>query len=194
MVVVVAVIASGGDDDEAETADADPVSDEVDTGDEVESEETEEEAVEDEEEAGDEPVEDTSDIAGIGDDLKVGDVIFTAHGMDTAASVGGDFGSDARGTFIVVDVTILNEGSDSITVDSSFFKLKTDDAEYDSDGTASRHANEGTDFFLTKLNPGLDLTGKVVFDVPESVLEADDLRLNVQTGFFGTEQGEIILK
>lgn len=66
--------------------------------------------------------------------------------------------------------------------------------EYEADATADIYANEaGGGFFLQKINPGLEFKGKIVFDVPADVVSSKELLLNVQTGFFGTEQGQIKL-
>ncbi|BAB06783.1 DUF4352 domain-containing protein [Halalkalibacterium halodurans] len=191
-VIVIFAAVSGGDDDSSETAqEPEPEAEEV-SADQSENESEEpEEAEGTEEDTEEESAEEEDPIAGLGEALKVGDVVFTANGTSTAGSVGDVLTAEAKGTFLIVDVTIKNEGSDSITVDSSFFKLKVGDVEYDSDSSAGLYANEGADFFLTKLNPGLELPGKVVFDVPQDVLDSDDILLNVQTGFFGTQQGEI---
>jgi hypothetical protein len=130
-------------------------------------------------------------ITGIGEVLQVGDVEFKVNGTSTAKNVGGEFGQDAQGTFLLVDVTIANKGTEAITVDSSFFKLNADGKTYESDSTAGVYANENASFFLEQVNPDLSLTGTVVFDLSDEVIANPDLLLNVQTGLFGTEQGQI---
>ncbi|MEK5420087.1 DUF4352 domain-containing protein [Paenibacillus sp. FSL L8-0708] len=48
------------------------------------------------------------------------------------------------------------------------------------------------DYFLYEgINPGLAQTDNVVFEIPEDMT---GFLLNVQTGFWGTEQGQIELK
>ncbi|USK43569.1 DUF4352 domain-containing protein [Cytobacillus oceanisediminis] len=134
-------------------------------------------------------------VSGLNEPTKVGDVVFTAAGTSTAASVGPEgFGQTAQGTYLIVDVAVKNESKEAITTDSTFFKLKVGDVEYEADATADIYANEaGGGFFLQKINPGLEFKGKIVFDVPADVVSSKDLLLNVQTGFFGTEQGQIKL-
>lgn len=141
-----------------------------------------------------EPKKEEKKLAGIGEPLKVGDVVFTVHGTSTASSVGGEFGQKAQGTYLIVDVTVKNEGKKAITTDSSFFKLKVGDTEYEADATADPFVNQnGGGFFLQQVNPGVENKGKIVFDVPADVASSKDLILNVQTGVFGTEQGQIKL-
>lgn len=44
------------------------------------------------------------------------------------------------------------------------------------------------------LNPGIQKSGRIFFDVPQDVADSKDLTLVVQTGFWGTEQGKIRLQ
>lgn len=126
---------------------------------------------------------------------KLGDVTFTVTGSSTAKNVGGEFGVNAQGTFLIFDVTVKNEGKEALTVDSSFFTLASDGATYEADSSADIYANEaGKSFFLQEINPNLQLKGKVVFDVTEEVINDAEKHINVQTGFWGTETGIIKLK
>jgi hypothetical protein len=131
--------------------------------------------------------------AGIGEEVKVGDVSFTVHGTETTKKIGDQYVSqEAQGTYLIVDVTVKNNAKEAITTDSSFFKLKSDGAEYEADGTADLYINDASKmFFLQKINPGNASRGKIAFDVNDTVINAKDTLLNVQTGFWGSEQGEI---
>ncbi|AJD92244.1 hypothetical protein JMA_29270 [Jeotgalibacillus malaysiensis] len=129
----------------------------------------------------------------IGEPLDVNDVVFTVNDLSTASNFGGEWGQDAKGEFIVVNVSVTNNRNEAITVDSSFFKLLINDVEYKADGSAAIWANEDAEFLLESVNPGLTLSGYIPFDVaPE--LDLTNGRIQVQTGFFGTETGEISLK
>ena len=129
----------------------------------------------------------------MGQDVKVGDVVFKVHGVTKTSNVGGEFGENAQGTFLVIDVSVTNKGKKAITTDASFFKLKAEGKTYEADDTATTFANNDADFFLARVNPGIENRGKVVFDVPDELSKATNLKLNVQTGVFGTEQQEISL-
>ena len=129
----------------------------------------------------------------IGETLKVGDVEFKVNGKSDAQDIGGEYGVSAKGKYLVLDVTVTNKSDKALMVDSSFFKLKANGKEYESDGEAGIYANEDSNFFVSEINPDLSIDGKVVFDIPAE-LHNKDLVLNVQTGFWGTEQGEIKLK
>ncbi|WJQ02848.1 DUF4352 domain-containing protein [Geobacillus stearothermophilus] len=142
-----------------------------------------------------EPKKEEKTVAKIGQPLKVGDVTFTVYGTSTAKSVGPEgLAHNAQGTFLIIDVGVKNGAKEALTIDSSFFKLKAGGAEYEADVTADTFVNEvGGSFFLKKINPGNEGKGKIVFDVPADVANSKDVILNVQTGFFGTEQGQIQL-
>lgn len=131
--------------------------------------------------------------ASVGTALKVGDVEFTVNEVSTTNEIkdsGGyiSYEPDSEGAvFLVVNVTVKNNGKEAITTDSSFFKLIDGDIEY----SPSTIITTDSSFFLYDgINPGLSKQGNVLFEIPEG---KQDLLLNVQTGFWGTEQGQIKL-
>ncbi len=137
----------------------------------------------------------------IGDKVKVGDMEYTITKKDTADQVGPSIlPTKANEKFVVLEVTLKNNGNEAVTVDSSFFKLKLGDKTYEADNTGSISANQSDDgsidnsFFLQSLNPDSEMNGKVVFDVAEDVANRDNLQVQVQTGVFGTETDVINLK
>ncbi len=136
----------------------------------------------------------SSNNYSVGDVVKVGDVEYTVNSISTSKEVGSSFLTEqSKGTFLVVNLTVKNNGSDELMVHSSLFNLVNGDKEYASSGTASIYANENADFFLEMVNPDLSLTGNVVFDISDETIESKDLQLKVQTGIFGTETELIYL-
>ncbi|QSX20037.1 DUF4352 domain-containing protein [Priestia megaterium] len=138
---------------------------------------------------------------GIGDTVKVGDMVYTVNSKTTATSVGPSaLPTEAKGKFLVIDLKVKNNSDKSVTVDSSFFKLKHDGKTFEADAAGSMSANQGEDgniknsFFLEQLNPDLEMGGKIVFDLSPETVDASDLQLQVQTGAFGTETELINLK
>ena len=130
----------------------------------------------------------------IGDVVKVGDMQYTVIKKELADQVGPSvLPTKANGKYLVIELTLKNNGNEAVTVDSSFFKLKRGDKTYEADATGSMSANQGEDgnidnsFFLQQLNPDSEMSGKVVFDLSPEIAEATDLSLQVQTGVFGTE-------
>lgn len=148
--------------------------------------------------------EDTKDevkVAGIGEKATISDVSFTVNGIEETSEIksGNQFIENAttEGKFIIADVSIENGQKEALTINSSFFMIKTeDDTTYEAVSSGEvmmAMGDEGTDFFLEQINPGLSKSGKVVFEVPAD-LDVSSAVLHCQTGFWGTESIEINLK
>ncbi|PEJ32439.1 hypothetical protein CN689_14300 [Peribacillus butanolivorans] len=138
---------------------------------------------------------------GIGDVVKVGDMEYTIKEKTEKDQVGPSVLPDkASGKFVVLEVSLKNNGNEAVTADASFFKLKRGEKIYEADSAASISANQGEDgqiensFFMQELNPDSEASGKVVFDVAPDVAKASDLKVQVQTGVFGTETETISLQ
>lgn len=131
---------------------------------------------------------------GIGQLVRVGDVEFTVNGIESAPNVGGEWGKTSKGTYLIVDLTVTNKGTESLRVDNSFFKLKNNDKVYESDASAGIYANEEESFFLSSINPDVSMSGKVVFDVSQEVIDSNTKQLEVSTGYWDKETGLINLQ
>ncbi|HEM3180393.1 DUF4352 domain-containing protein [Streptococcus suis] len=130
----------------------------------------------------------------IGQEVPVGDVVYLVNSKEVSTNVGGEFGKTANGVFLVLNVTVKNNGKEAITVTDDFFTLLKGDVEYKSDSTAGIYANQDAKFFFTEVNPENAITGNVVFDVTEETANDPSIQLRVQTGFWGTETGVINLQ
>lgn len=130
----------------------------------------------------------------IGQEVPVGDVVYIVNSKEVNTNVGGEFGKTANGIFLVLNVTVKNNGKEAITVTDDFFTLLKGDVEYKSDSTAGIYANQDANFFLTEVNPENSVTGDVVFDITEETANDPSIQLRVQTGYFGTETGVINLQ
>ncbi|GAS84168.1 DUF4352 domain-containing protein [Paenibacillus amylolyticus] len=129
-------------------------------------------------------------LAGIGDELKVGDVVFKVNKVSTKNEIKEgqilSYKPSSDGSvFLVVNATLKNEGKQMITTDSSFFQLKKGEVTY---APTTMISVSNKIFMYDGINPGLSQTGNVVFEIPEDL---NDFELSVQTGFWGTEQGQI---
>jgi len=130
----------------------------------------------------------------IGQELKVGKVIFKVNSIAEVNEISAANGymkytPDADGAvFLNVNVTVKNNSTEMIQTDSGFFKLKTKDGVTYSPSTIV--VSDDKYFLYEGINPGLALTGNVVFEVPAGLTGLD---LQVQTGFWGTETGVINL-
>ncbi|WP_418126930.1 DUF4352 domain-containing protein [Streptococcus parasuis] len=130
----------------------------------------------------------------IGQEVPVGDVVYLVNSKEVTTNVGGEFGKTANGVFLVLNVTVKNNGKEAITVTDDFFTLLKGDVEYESDSTAGIYANQDAKFFLTEVNPENSVTGNVVFDITEETANDPSIQLRVQTGYWGTETGVINLQ
>src|SRR5699024_147261 len=104
--------------------------------------------------------------------------------------------AETSGKFVILDVTVENDQDEAITIDSSFFKIITDeDKEHESssDGDVMMAmGDEMNDFFIEDINPGIETDGKVVFEVSDDVDVSKSI-MEAQTGFWGTETVEVEL-
>ena len=83
----------------------------------------------------------------IGQEVPVGDVVYLVNSKEVTTNVGGEFGKTANGVFLVLNVTVKNNGKEAITVTDDFFTLLKGDVEYKSDSTAGIYANQDAKFF-----------------------------------------------
>lgn len=167
-VIIVGAVASGGAGGGADTATAPASGDKTDSA----------------------PAAEAVKVAKIGDALKVGDLVFTVKDAGLTKELKSPLGNK-KGNWMVVTVAVKNESKEAVTIDSSFFKLlEGDGTTYETDSDNLMYLDAEQNFFLEQINPKLEKTGKVLFAIPDGV---KDLKLQVQTGAFGTETGEISL-
>lgn len=77
-------------------------------------------------------------IHKIGETVKNGDLEVTVNSVETMKSVGPSLApTNAKGIFVVADVTIKNKGKEALTIDSSMLKLKSGDKTFEADNTGS---------------------------------------------------------
>ncbi|MFG1716111.1 DUF4352 domain-containing protein [Micromonospora sp. NPDC049203] len=80
------------------------------------------------------------------------------------------FGATAQGQFCLVTLNVKNIGKESQMFDGSSQKAyAANGTEYSADGSAGLYANKNAETFLNDINPGNQVTGVVVFDIPKGV-------------------------
>lgn len=181
-VLVIGAIASGASGGGGETASTDTAEKPAATA---------EPAATTEEPAAEAPKEEApkAEVAKIGDPLKVGDLVFTAKSSKSTTTLKSPLGNQ-KGSWILVDVKVENKGKEAVMINTDFFKLvEADGTTYETDSDNLMYL-PGESFFLENINPKMSKEGTVLFAVPEGI---KGLKLQVQTGFFGTETGEISL-
>lgn len=107
---------------------------------------------------------------GLGDPVRDGKFEFTVAGVKCgAAKVGNQFANEtAQGMFCLVDVTVKNIGQEAQTFSGASQKaFDATGTQFSNDTGAEIYANEGASTFLEEINPGNQVKGKLVFDVPK---------------------------
>jgi len=103
-------------------------------------------------------------------------------------------GEEANGVFVVTELSVINNKSESVTLTSDTVSLVASDSTYEADTNAESGligAGEKT-FFFEDIGPGITAAGKVAFDIAPSVLRKNpQLRFN-ELGF-GDTHGYIAL-
>ena len=133
----------------------------------------------------------TAKVAKVGDTVTDSNNMgFTVNGVTTTATLGSSYtAKTAQGIYEVVNVTIKNGGKSTATINSSDFKITDSQGRsYDpsTDGmTAKEMADGKTSFFLQQVQPGLNVTGDLVFDIPAT---DTGLKLLVQGSMFSDGQ------
>ena len=189
IVIVIAGAVGGGNKDKTKEKDTEKTA-------KVETKESKTEESKTEESA---PKKSEKQVFGIGQDVTVGKVVYRVDGKEVADTVGNEYvNSTAKGKFLVLNVTVTNNGDKAITVTDDFFKLYKGKTEFKADTTATMYANQATNgdsaaFFLQELNPESTLSGKVIFDVSEDTINDPSTQLQVQTGIWGTQTEKINL-
>lgn len=140
--------------------------------------------------------EDGTPSVGLNEEVRVGDVgwIVTAVKTTDKLESGNEFiePKTTTGQFVWVDVIIKNYGSDALTADSSAVHiLDSQDREFGAYAESFAYIAEDKQLFLEQINPGLDRTGQIIFEIPK---DATGLRLSVgDLDFISSDQGLIDL-
>lgn len=104
-------------------------------------------------------------------------------------------GAKADDMFLVVKLTVTSNKNESATLTDNAIKLESSEGNTyspDSDGTVAALGSGEDPLFLTDLGPDQTTTSKVVFDVPQRVLDAG-ARLRFNELGFGDTHGYIKL-
>lgn len=129
----------------------------------------------------------------VGDVVTVGDIDYTVNSVETTKSVGPSvYPTDAQDTFLVIDLTVKNNGNESIMVDTSNFKLIDGEKSFDADSSGSISANQDAEgnslgFFLENINPDVEMQGKIVFDVTEAQANSETAQLGLTDNIFSSD-------
>jgi len=127
----------------------------------------------------------------VGNEFTVGDVRYQVNGVTTRQEIGERvagtlMGVEANGKFLIVDMTVMNEANEAITMRESSLKVMIDEATYDPSSDAWAYMDES--FTFEQLNPGVEVDGNVAYDVPASASTSSmELQVN-PVGLFDTAE------
>ena len=110
--------------------------------------------------------------AKIGQPARDGKFEFTVKSSKCGvAKIGSDMlGQKAQGQFCLVTINVKNIGKEAQMFDGSSQKAyAADGTEYSADTAAAIYANKNAETFLNDINPGNQVNGVVVFDIPKNV-------------------------
>lgn len=129
----------------------------------------------------------------LGDVVPVGDVQYVVNQKIVTDVLGDEYiNTQAQNMFLVVEISIKNNGDKALAITDSYFKLLSNGKEFNSDSGSAIYLGDESILF-TEINPDASLTGKVIFDVSQSTIDVADLQLQVQTGLWGGEKEVINL-
>lgn len=111
-----------------------------------------------------------AEVAKIGDTVKDGDLSFTVTKFKPGPRYIGNqyLGQAAQGRFYYVYVTVKNHSDDPAYFTSGGQNLLVGNKQYAADATAASYLKDSKSLF-TPINPGNEVDGIIVFDVPKSV-------------------------
>lgn len=108
--------------------------------------------------------------AKLGQAVRDGKFEFVAQKVDCGKTQVGtaDFGEKAQGQFCLVSVSVKNISNQPQTFDGGDQKaIGSSGAKYDNSTAAETDANQGNETFLNNINPGNQVTGVLVYDIPK---------------------------
>ncbi len=114
----------------------------------------------------------------VNEPLSLTGTTYTVTGVRTAQSLGESFARvDANGTFVIVDVTLVNEKDEPATIMSDALRLiGSNGASYSTSDDALLAVDD--QFLLEEIQPGLTERGTLVYDLPPSALNGAHLEMS----------------
>ena len=128
----------------------------------------------------------------LGDTVVAGELSYQINKAESEQKIGdGGIAVETDQQFIVLQLTVANNGPEAQLIDPSLFKLKDGQGnEFDPMVDGDMYVNQSEPFFLQDVYPGTPRAGNIVFEVPA---DAEQLQLIVQSGIgFEGDQAETI--
>jgi hypothetical protein len=191
IILTIAAAAGSGGKDSSKTADSDTASQTQDAPD-ASSATTDTPAADPKPAScGKKATDDCTPHVNLGGSVRVDALVWKVKSVSTATQIGDQrygLGAKADGRFVVVSLSVHSDRNESATLTDNVFQLEVGGNKYDtdSDGTFAAIGSGQQPLFLEDIGPDADVRGKVVFDVPTSVLSKKvEMRFN-ELGFGST--------
>jgi hypothetical protein len=114
---------------------------------------------------------DENAVGTVGTPVRDGKFEFVVKNVECGKPAVGDssLGETAQGQFCLVGVSVKNIGTEpQILSDSDQKAFGSDGAEYNTDSAAGIYANGNNNVWLNEINPGNQIEGVLVYDIPTS--------------------------
>jgi len=127
----------------------------------------------------------------IGDTVSVGNFSYSLQKVEQKSSIGNQyFSKEAAGIYELCYIVLRNNDKEARYADSTMFKLIDDQGRnftVSTDATTAYSLSYGNDYdlFLKQANPGLEIGGILIFDIPK---DAKGLKLEVSGGFASSDK------
>lgn len=106
----------------------------------------------------------------IGQEVKVGKLEYKVNSISYQLKLNdggtGMAPSANGGVWMIVNITVKNNDTQSRTLDTTMFTVLKGKTKYDASSEADAFINNNSSFFLSNVNPGLSDTGNIGFNVP----------------------------
>lgn len=123
-----------------------------------------------------------ADPVAVGETVELEGTQYTVNSATTQKTVGNEFFSEeAGGIYVVVELTIVNTKDETKTFSDTAAKfIGSNDKSYstDFDGTVAATGDDGEPLILEDMQPDVEKTGLLVFDVPEAAVEGGQLEVS----------------
>ncbi len=129
--------------------------------------------------------------AEVGDKLTLKGTSYVVNQAEVASSLGsGYMKTKPNGVFVVVDLTLTNEKNEPATILADNLRLiGNNDSQY-STSTEGELAIDDAFVLLEEIQPGVEQSGKLVYDVPNDVVNGAELQVE---DLFSSSTGRIDL-
>ncbi len=131
----------------------------------------------------------------IGMDVPVGKFVYTVKSVKFAKRLGNSMTNQtADGVFLLVNMTIRNNDTETRTLDGSLFKIKdTGGTEYEhsSSGSTALMLSGGKPLFLKQCQPKIPTAGILVFEVPD---QSSPYVLELSGGYWSRQHAQVALQ